>query len=384
MLPSYCGDGVANPDELDCYVPVELPFPDDVYGDPIMVDLDGDGTQDFVFTHNGGMQYCTPARYDGVAFELGDTVRCSPKTALTLIADWDNDGDDDIITPYSSSAYTAGVIAGTGPLSMGTAESIDLLGSEFTEESAIPYQFGGDGPPGFLVVVTGGDGHPGDLRQYRQEDGSWNYDVVDVDLPGCGTPTHALREDLNSDGLLDLVLFEGGAPCDPYPRQYDPTWHQLTVLHAVAETGLFEVAQQLPAGGKPLGRGTLYDYDGDSFLDLFLRVDVISPLTPLIVRGTAGGFSATSSPAPSAFSAFFGPVRHANLDADPQPELMTSDPEGQSYVVQLGERGSTQASLFDPFAGGFGDVNGDGIDDYIRVNVDDKFPGDYVLMVSAP
>lgn len=288
-LPS-CGDGAYSPGDVCFENGVEL-LPlvlDDVRLE--LADLDGDGNLDFVIGRGGpGAQKALE-----LGFDLGNATTFTRLTVplpdgatseLPLaIADFDGDGDEDIVTAYGDHVYIA-TNTGARQFAVGPAITItagrvldveiadvtgdglvDVATANGTSVSVLPA--GGLLPFGTVQLntsVTAREIAPGDFNG----DGVADLAAVDRDLSLVFVsgnqlstlPVAAIAErardlravDLDGDGRLDVILTAIDAGVGSRPR----------VLIARADRVTFDVRDVAMTGtALPI------DIDGDAVIDL--------------------------------------------------------------------------------------------------------------------
>jgi hypothetical protein len=117
-----------------------------------------------------------------------------------------------------------------------------------------------------------------------------------------------------------------------------------------------------------------------------LDTDPSSPLSPSFLRGLGDGTFAAATEAPGGENGPDGNalVGIAQLDRDIALEVVFTDGIGNFFVESGDMDAPRQPFESAPSILGFGDINDDDIDDYVRINIDGKFQGDYTLMISTP
>lgn len=213
--------------------------------------------------------------------------------------------------------------------------------------------------------------------------------------PARGRLWHATKHGLwrfNEDGHEDVLVFEGQAPCDPYPPDYDPAWYRFSLFVADSFEGLMQDGGTFPLGGIPRSGARVDDFDDDGHLDLMLHV--YHELGPLLIRGDGnGGFVEPEKMTTGELSWVAGLGARAQWDGVGRKEfLFTNNDTNVTYAIEDNLDIGTVAVFVDErrYMDGIADVNGDGVMDYMYYKTcSDENPcsnghAPRILMISAP
>lgn len=271
-LPDGCGDGVIEAG-VACYRLV--PMVDERPDSAAAIDVDGDGRDEVIarFTTGGAMDV------DLRRFALqGDGFAELQRFEHTFLApsnfrDFDMDGDEraDLISfPHLSfDGEFRWYSTKGGTLAPGKAEMLpvgDFLGFD---HSPIPIEVRGGGRPELVAMRSLGGPSPRDVELFAYEGDAWvGLGAVGRLDAGCGLLTGSVRADFDEDGVDDLVIFDDGQACDPYPLEYEPAWFRFVVLLADPAAGTLHQANDVAIGAWPAGVVWSRDFDGDGHADV--------------------------------------------------------------------------------------------------------------------
>ena len=195
--------------------PVELA----VNGTPTAVavaDVDGDGLPDIVATTTANVVsvLIQDKSNPGTFLPHVDYPVGSNPVALA-IADLNGDGRPDLVVANygtASTPTTKGLSIllnqSSAPGTFAAATTVDL-GDDYAAAVAVG-DLNGDGKPDIAVACSGLAGSPGSVAVVLQDAANPGTFLAPVLYPGVQGPTSVAIADINGDGLLDLVLGDGG------------------------------------------------------------------------------------------------------------------------------------------------------------------------------
>lgn len=275
------------------------------------------------------------------------------------VVDWDGDGDLDLLAGgyitglifyyenIAPSPNVAPVLTSRGPL-QADGQDLDVT---WTAAPTVA-DFDGDGDLDLIsgaMQMTAGGGDLSDPARFL-----WYYRNVGTrtapqlslvfPFPGFGTFRFGAlgtprAVDFNGDGLLDLVVSTGGS--------------LLLLVNIGTPTSPAYDAAALPLssrwGNAPLGFSQIVDYDGDGWPDLFSRY-LVQLNTGQGAPGLFGppillpGANEINHPSPSGDAWDYRAL--ADMDRDGHKDILFGDHEG--YVWFHRDMGSDEAPHFDP------------------------------------
>jgi hypothetical protein len=279
-MPEGCGDGVIEPG-VACYKSV--PLLDEHISYAVALDVDGDGREDVVTSQSHNDSDTPGIRVfveTGGAFQL---VQDRPEESLSgeryTEFDLDGDGERDLLTTENGEnlgeirwwSTADGGLGNPQESSLGPA----VVPTGYIMRAPLPIDVRGDGWPEFLVVPR----HElVDASSYRvelvgRESGEWTSlgDVLQLSH-ACGMLEVGLRADLDGDGDDDMIAYDSGMGCDPYPADYDPSWYRYHVFMNDREAGTVQVLGDFPLGARPQYAMWARDFDEDSRVDVLVDV----------------------------------------------------------------------------------------------------------------
>jgi hypothetical protein len=425
-LPEGCGDGVIVPGQYDCFFPVPVDWVKEELGGSVhfySLDLEGDG-RDEVMAFFRGWRIAV-LRWEDGELQLGPPID-SPSGLGSGVDvhtrwDWNGDGRRDFTLLQDAYRASVGVHRSLGAEGLGPHEWEHQLppddwsmGSYGATGHAVPIDVDEDGSPEVLasVIVDGaGFANPAeDLTLFRRMGSTWEPVGEAYSFGPCGVLGPVAYGDFDGDGDEDIAVLDHGEACDPYPLSYDPEWHRMGVLLSNSEAGVLELGGWYPTGGVTSHPNVwAEDVTGDGSLDLVVRISerVECDTTKsgyckysgvAVMRGRGDGSFEEGSPID------LGPTLPAyqveallDFDGDGTREWIVRLSEGRPWVIpfDLTKEGiAPLVALNDPGVGGstrfdrpVGDVNGDGVDDYIVGSHIENSSSGYAgrfLMVSAP
>ncbi len=305
----------------------------------------------------------------------GSPFHVGPKPREPVLADFDNDGDLDIVmccnTPADPESRQVVLLLGDGRGGFRMAPGSPIaVGSSAHKVAAGDLQNDGNVDvvvarhDSYAVSVLVGDGHGGLDPASGSPVGA---------SKGTHPHTHAVTVgDVNADGNLDILTTNASD-------------NNISVLLGDG-TGRFEPTPGSPvaAGRHPYDVVRLHDVNGDGRLDLVTPNLHGSAVTVLLGDG-AGGFSpAPGSPFP------VGPrpgyVVVGDLNGDHNLDLIATHDDVALVAVGLGDgtgrfrpaTGSPIQLKFPVWGAAIGDLNGDGMNDLVLGSVRD--PGIVLLL----
>ncbi|MDO7873373.1 FG-GAP-like repeat-containing protein [Hymenobacter sp. ASUV-10] len=279
-------------------------------------------------------------------FGGGSEVSLAGRPTNLTVADIDNDGDLDLLTPdNNTSSVSVRLNNGAGGFS-GTT-TLPMASQPYALTTA---DVDGDGDPDLLVGnVAGGS------VSVRFNDGAGNFTGT-TNVPMPGGPGSLAVGDLDADGDLDLVATNMSA--------------NTVNVRFNDGAGNFTGTTQVPVGTLPVTVITA-DIDGDGDLDILTNNNDLGTVSVRLNNG-AGVFSGTTDLPLNSYS--FGLVA-ADLDGDGDLDLLTgSGVVGNTVQVHLNNGAGTFASptsvVTDFRTQGIvaADVDGDGDLDLLTAN----------------
>lgn len=407
-LPEYCQDGVSEPGQYDCFVPVPIGWINDVWSHQVPkstsfdyygVDLNDDGSEEIVVHHQSGALALLV--WNGTNFDFDDSVPNEDTTFGQYGVDdqWDWTGDGRADLTLSSSDGIIRFRESTSRTMLGVeriahqpdfkSPKIDPSGPWWFH-GAVAVDVDADGLPEVLgsqvVGNYAGQNPVEELVLHRRIVDQWEAVGDRIPYGPCGWLIEVAYGDFDNDGDEDLAILDELQSCDPFPSAYDPEWYRVLVLLTDAAQGTVEVGGYYSLGATAdLARIWAEDIDQDGNTDLIARVrqvrtsgQVDHGLTVLHGRGD-GSFSG-GSPIEfgSKLRSYYVDVR-ADLDGDGREEwLVTRSDDGPLALasdLEVSEEAIKLAVPINPSDGAItevlnrgravADVNGDGIDDYL-------------------
>lgn len=228
----------------------------------VVVDLDGDGFQDFVYTPSALDAVSVSVRYgraggtlaDAVPLVPGDVPACGSSTGLNVL-DLDGDGRRDLVLGDAWCGWR--VIRQVAPRSFAVAETLRYVTVGLLRVADLD----GDGVP----ELVGLEKSVGGMQLFVwKQDGTRRFVTTpsQVLLPLAAGDALSIA-DLDGDGRADLLV-GGSSP------------GALALLRQRGD-GTFEPAQVLTTGEKVLGSVAVGDVDGDGRPDIVVAAGGNSP-----------------------------------------------------------------------------------------------------------
>jgi VCBS repeat protein len=203
-------------------------------------------------------------------------------------ADFDNDGDKDVVVVAAQSAAGIDGTPAAGTLFMNeggrfvdrTSTYLPLLANSQVRWWSVAADFTGPaGPPdGFVdLFVAGGQGEASRLFMNLGRDGGGNFlgfqdqsaRLVNSPITGVTHSYTARTADFNGDGQTDLIVFQYKPPLGTCTVQYAATCYgQTRLLINSNGTLVDETATRLPARNEPSLFGQVGDFNGDGHPDI--------------------------------------------------------------------------------------------------------------------
>ena len=336
-------------------------------------DLDDDGYQDLVFaTYYSGSSYSGSSYiYYGSASGYSSSNRDTVATIGTLdvdIADLDADGYDDLVfAGYYNSGYSVDSYIYYGSATgFSTSNRTDLAGHG--ARKSISGDFDDDGYVDLVFAeYWTGSANPDSTIFWGSASGFSSSDTTDLSTEG---PLDALAEDLDGDGLTDLVF--GGYYNGSYSADVHVYWNDRS-------NGYSNSDRERLSGNGQLGV-TSGDYDGDGYADLFASSYYSGSSyssTSYAWWGSSSGYSDSDRTGLSTAGAFFPET--ADMNADGTDDLIVpSYYSGSSYSTTtyvfygstsgLSATDSATAASYGTREVGAKDLDDDGIPELLLVN----------------
>jgi len=325
--------------------------------DVAVFDVDGDGDNDFAVTSGqlqgvNGPEWIEVFKNNGAgAFSAGQVLQVGLNVGLGALAagDMDGDGDRDLVVALENTNAARVIINTGGVLSLGSV--VSLAGVE-PKQLALG-DIDGDGDRD--VVISNRSSN--NLQILTNSGGVLSAGAL---LAVGQRPRALVLRDLNGDGRMDIAVAAQDS------RRVD--------LLFGSGGGAFGAVQSvaMPFNDKPSGMAA-GDVDGDGDVDLATTLDNNGVGFVVILRNTAGAFTAaaypTNSPNPSA-------VVLADLELDGDLDVATAD-EDANVVTALANQGAGTFGAANSFAVGtfptalaVGELDGNGSNDLVVANRD--------------
>ena len=397
-LPEGCGDGVVEPG-VYCYGPVEIEGIGDIR-QSIAVDFDDDGREEFVIDAWTEME-AVHVEFDGERFVELARVTGGNFHEWSTQYDFDGDGSKDLLALHDD--------LGNGSITWYRNERGRL--GELWQESLLPaareggavWGFGipapidvdADGSPEFVEGLYWGElGTPtGRAQLFRRVGEEFQPDGPPEKgwpLFGCSHVWYHALADLDEDGDEDLVVLDYSTACDPYPPEYDPDWYRFLVFLNEPSTQSLQLLGSFPTGAAQDGRVWARDIDADGHVDLLFDTRQLPESSSSGLAFYRGRGDATFDepvvledlPTPGLR---FDLQSVAQVDDDLQLELLVTAEEGL-YVVEEPHSSAIWTEIWPrpPSVRGVGDVNGDGLDDILLLDIQPGIGDRPLALVSAP
>jgi hypothetical protein len=342
-------------------------------GKPLVLDLDGDGRDDVLFTDlNRNVRALStadpaaPLRVETLLPDVSDLATSRP-------IDLDGDGRDELVVPHDNTRYDVLRLSSTLhalSASMATAH-VEVPGADVASRTPA------------LFADLDGDGLPDLLEGGQQTDTVWSWayrlneggmtfhpavalnpgGLTVTPLPGDGEPTSFAAD----QGQRRATLYFG---------EYQETWGQ-EVLGEVLVGVLLDTAghPQLVTGGAPGGLSAFADLNGDGLHETILaKVDAQHAFVAIGVVGDnwpsdpALGSIVIPWDAPGPLDATKVSLLVADLDGDGRDDVLVSyrgTPAGAVRVWLDASGELEQAPLDAPPPDAVGDFDGDGLLDLL-------------------
>lgn len=301
-LPEGCGDGIVEPG-VACYVPVPLIDQRITYA--MTLDVDGDERDDIIVGVSDGIEETSLLWFsaEGDAFVErqvlpGDFLTSTSYTTFDL----DGDGARDLLVTENGSSEGKLWWWSTAGGELGERQE-SVLGpavpSGFIMTHALPIDVRGDGWPEFLVVPY--DGVLGTSRRVEllsRESDEWTSLGEIANLShACGQLEVSVLADFDGDGDEDMLAYDSGMGCDPYPSEYDPAWYRYLVFQNDRAEGTAALLGDFPLGAVPAYTVWARDFDDDSLVDVLVDIPTnAESAAGLLLRGLGDGAFAPGEP----------------------------------------------------------------------------------------
>jgi hypothetical protein len=404
VLPEGCGDGVPVSGQYDCHYPVSLEYLMEAMGTRqkptrfMAWDMDGDGRDELLAQAPGFGSFSyglAPLRWNGERFDVGRPAGGVVDLLQgTTRFDFDGDGRQDLVkfanfemsyhvaTPSLEldderiPAYFDTAIWGRiGPI------DVDLDGE--LEALAVRWPFSDENP------------HPTlELWLHRNVGGVWEPVGQALELPGCHWPARFAWADLDGDGHEDVAILNHPSGCDPYPLEYDPSWHSISIFFKEPLTQTLVPGPVIPAGDITSDELLMLDdFDGDGHLDFLVGLDVTSRRTAgaALVRGRGDGTFEEGVPIELPGLAAWKLQGRGDLDGDGDLDwIIVGDAVVEDIFAVEPEIVHVRSEVIGvdgkPWANtrALGDFNADGVIDYVGSRRADNGENERFAMISAP
>ncbi len=202
------------------------------------------------------------------------TLPAGGNTAATAVADFNRDGNDDLVVTLSNSAVSnnIAVFLGRGNGSFGSA--ISLASGGLSPVSVVTGDFNGDGNPDLATANLGSD-----TVSLLAGNGTGGFSSAQTFRVG-GQPSALVSADFNRDGRLDLVTSNSAFNAN-----------SLSVL--LGEAGGFRAAKTLSVAGSQPVSVAVGDFDRDGNPDLVSTDATTGSISVFLGRGN-GDFRSPS------------------------------------------------------------------------------------------
>jgi FG-GAP-like repeat len=401
VLPEGCGDGVVVPGQYDCHYPVSLEYLKEAMGakdDPSRFmgwDMDGDG-RDELLAGAPTPELLAALRWNGETFDVG-----KPAGGLigplhwTTRFDLNGDGQPDLVK-FANDEMSYHLVTPGFELE---DETIPALFDIPIWGQIGPMEVDSDGQLQALAVrypFTNEDPFPPlELWQHRNVGGVWTPVGQALELPGCHAPASFAWGDLDGDGHEDVAVLNHPSACDPFPLEYDPLWHSISIFFKEPLTQTLVPGPVVPAGDFTSGELLMLgDFDGDSHLDFLVGLGQAvgqNTIGAALVRGRGDGSFDEGLPIELPGIPEWELQGRGDLDGDGDLEwILQGDAVIDDIFAAEPEIVHVRSDVIgidgEPWANtrAFGDFNGDGITDYIGSKRADNDKNERFAMISAP
>lgn len=385
VLPEGCGDEVPVSGQYDCHYPVSLEYLKEAMGTrqaPLKFlawDMDGDGRDELLVQAPGFDSFhygLAPTRWNGESFDVGGVVGGQVNLLnWTTHIDLGDDGRRDLVK-----------FANREMSYHWTTSSFELDAEHIPAYFDIPIwghigpiDIDSDGQLEVLAVrwpITDENPHaPRDLWLHENVAGVWTPVGQALELPGCLWIMRLAWADFDGDGHDDVAVLNHPNACDPFPVEYDPSWHSISIFFNEPMTHTLVPGPTVPVGGIPWEDLLMVeDFDGDGDLDFL--VELLDPVSHRVsgvalVRGQGDGSFEEGVPIELPGILEWRLRGRGDLDGDGDldwilddavvDDLFAAEPEiVHVHSEVIGVDGAPWANTR-----AFGDFNGDGVVDYI-------------------
>lgn len=368
-----CGDGIVEPGEY-CFRKVPLPAGEYEHipvSTGLGLDIDGDGRDELIVKDLPPTNLVLRLDDDDRTFTIGSVIGFgAPEFDFAFRWDWGGDGRIDLVVPNQYDVERVLVLRNLGD-SLADAQVEDVGVDFIVNGPAVPFDLGSDGELDFIVAAEWPLDQLGAHVRTRVG-GSWVDVGPPIPLPGCGAFSTRVYADFDGDGHLDVAIHDSVTGCKPYPIEYDPEFHRISVFTHDGAGGL-KLSGTFPTGG--WGEVGLWadDFDGDGHADVLIQPSGSPGVSLLTGRGDG------TLNAPQVILTLPGITEFWRLsskswgdfDGDGNRECFgvypSSHPDSSFWLAEdlLGGRPIVSLPSWMPAPVAVGDFNGDGIDDYL-------------------
>lgn len=373
---SGCGDGIVEPGEY-CFRKVPLPpswYENGVVGSAFGFDIDGDGRDELIIRDLPPTNLVLFLDEDDRGFTIDYEIGLgAPEFDFVFPWDWDGDGRIDLVVPNQGDDERVLVLRNLGD-SLADGQLEDVGVDFIVNGPPVPIDLGSDGVLDFIVAAEWPLDQVGAHVRTRI-DGTWVDVGSPIPLPGCGALSTRTYADFDGDGSLDVAIHDSVTGCEPYPIEYDPEFHRISVFTHDGEGGL-KLSGTFPTGG--WGEIGLWadDFNGDGHDDVLIQPSA-SPFVSLLPGRGNGTLSMPQViPTLPGITEFWRLARsRGDFDGDGDREWFgyypLSYPDSSFWLVEdlLGGRPIVSLPGWMPAPLAVADFNGDGVDDYIDYEI---------------
>lgn len=357
-----------------------------VVGSAFGLDIDGDGRDELIVEDlppkNAVLSLDEEDRSFTVESEIGFGA---PELDFAFRWDWDGDGRIDLVVPKISDDERVFVLRSLGD-TLSDAQTEDVGIDFIVNGPPVPIDLGSDGVLDFIVAAEWPLDQLG--AHVRTRVGATWVDVGPrIPLPGCGAFSARAYADFDGDGNLDVAIHDSVTACKPYPIEYDPDFHQISIFTHDGAGGL-RLSGTFPTGG--WGEIGLWadDFDGDGHADVLIQTKG-SPGVALLTGRGDGTLSA-----PQVITDLIGTDSGelwridadspGDFDGDGEREWLGFFSDGSTWVLEdlLSWGPVVPLPGWMPLAMAVADFNGDGIDDYLNSEISPL--GEKFVLLSDP
>jgi hypothetical protein len=383
-----CGDGIVEPGEY-CFRKVALPaaeYEHAVVEGAFGLDIDGDGRDELIVDDLAAKNLVLFLDEGDRAFTIRSEIELgAPEFDFVFPWDWDGDGRIDLVVPNQGDDERVLVLRNLGD-TLADAQTVDVGVDFVVNGPPVPFDLGSDGVLDFIVAAEWPLDQLGAHVRTRVG-GSWVDVGPRIPLPGCGAFWKRVYADFDGDGHLDVAIHDSVTGCKPYPIEYDPEFHRISVFTHDGAGGV-KLAGTFPTGG--WGESGLWvdDFDSDGHTDVLIEPSASAGVSLLTGRGDGTLNEPQVISTLPGTTEFWRLGRRGDFDGDGDQEWFgvypSSYPDSSLWLAEelLGGRPIVSLPGWMPAPMAVADFNGDGIDDYLDHEINPL--GEKIVVLSDP